>query len=282
VQKAVLKETVQHPVTIISVALGVAGGLATVVTREPLIFAATLGFLITGGATWVWNYFGRGEDLARAHVQKLRSQQDSYDDWSINSLEERCADGGWTEGVKELQELMRAYRSAKATCQSERNDSDALRFEALADQGVKEGLELLERGLAVHQALGLVDTVKLEREVRAWKREHSQCQTDRECAAIQRKIDSHQSTLALYARRQESLLEIVAQLNSIGNALEQVALSAPGGSVADLFMTGGAASQLETAVRAASQVEERLRTLGDTSEMDKQAREAAQSARHTN
>lgn len=271
VRKAVLKESAQHPVTILPIALGVAGMLGTLITREPFILALTLGLLSLGAGSWVWNYFGRGEHLAEQYIQRLRTEVTRHEEMRRNALLGRVEALGWETGAGRFHDLIRTHSGAR-TMLSGRSDSS--RFEMLADQALAEGVKLLERGIQLGEALESVNSTELEEEIAVWTRDHKRCKTERECAAIQDKINANKRTLEILERRRETLAEIEARLNGIANALDQLNLTAPMETVDGSTSEVGAASQLEEAVRAAITVEERLRKLDAPSDMDLEARNA--------
>ena len=266
-KRAVLKDTVQHPLTIFPIALGVAAGFLTVVTQEPLVLLTALGLVGSGALVWIYNFGIRGEARAGVYIAEQRKLQSEFDRQAIQRIRTECEEAGWDEGRKEAGELEDAYLSAKTTLTAKDGGNDVLRFEGMTDGALKEGIELLQRGLATFLALQRTDVAELEGEKSRWEKElRKNSVDDRTRRSLQERIDSHTRTISVYRENEASLSDVIVKVNGIGNALEQVNLAASRGTVGDLFMTGGVASQLELAVRAASKVEERLRGLSGGTE----------------
>lgn len=261
VQRAVLKETLQHPGAIIPWALAIGGALFTALTHSPELLLATLGLAGVGTAFWGVQYFGRGEALAENHVRRLREQQEQADDERINEIQEQCRAAGWGEGAKEAGELIAAYRGLKETLAQKASGSSRVRLEDLSDQALSEGIDILQRGLETFRAVSRVDVQRLQRERTAWQKELLQLPASAESQrrALEEKISAHTRTIDFHAERTTSLEEVIARVNDIGNTLERATLSAPSGEVSDLFNLGGAASELATAVEASRRLEQRLR-----------------------
>ena len=73
IYRAVLKDTLQHPLTIFPAAASALGGLYMgLFGLDPSSLAVVFGGALLGAGAWVFNYFIRGEALAERRVQKLR------------------------------------------------------------------------------------------------------------------------------------------------------------------------------------------------------------------
>ena len=87
-KKAVLNETLQNPITLVGVASGILGGLATVLFDGGIIVSS----LAIGGAalsvfSWLVNYFGRNQILADRHIKKLHEEFDKRKQAALKQIQ---------------------------------------------------------------------------------------------------------------------------------------------------------------------------------------------------
>jgi len=271
VQRWVFWETVQHPATTLSAAGAVVAGLANALFGvTPTGLAITLGCAFVSGAAWIYNFFVRGEDLAKARVESLLKQSAEGEVRELADLARRCQRVKFAEGAKEASDILSAYRRLceylEAQEQPENNVS-VQRLRSLARDTFREGTTLTKQALAAWNAIAAVDTGTLERELKSWERALAKNAdlSAGERVAKEQQIESHKRRMASVDGRRRELAEIVAQLNELEGALERAYLesvkvieqdpAAPG-------REGSAATQLERAVAAARRVEDRLRDTG--------------------
>ncbi len=270
--RAILKKTVTHPMTTYPVALGVLALIWSVVIKvsEPSVIATLVGFGV-GAASWVVNFFIRGEALTAEYVASLKALLKKRQEIDIRQLVIDCHYSEFPEGAKEADELIAAYRQLHdylVGLQKKGNPS-AERYLFLAEDAFQQGVAILQIALGTHRALKGTDIDRLEREVTTWKRQLSRS-ASRE--ALQQRIDANQTTIDQFREHQAEVETALAKSNELENALKQTylnltTLSAVGGTGQLAQHDGEAQSRLLTAVRAAKVVEDRLNKLGrpDTS-----------------
>jgi hypothetical protein len=98
-KKAVLSETLQHPVTLCSTGVGILGGVAVGLFGISLLpVGACLGGLGVGVGSWAFNYFVRGRSFADAYVkdiqERLASQRNTIVTELASALETLSANPG--------------------------------------------------------------------------------------------------------------------------------------------------------------------------------------------
>lgn len=280
VNRAILAETLQHPMTIMPAAISAVGGLYIgLMELDPQAFAVTfLSGLVAAGA-WVFNYFVRGEKLAERHVERLRERRDGYQQERARSVEEEWAEVGHPDGEKQARELREAYERLDELLETRfaRTQSPNLqRLRVLAEDTFQEGAAILRQALEAYRALGQVDHRHLERELFEWRAELGRLRrapaAEREArqAALDTRIATHERRLELYYQQRKSVEELLAESEVLESALESTYLEAVDlGSAEAIFTRGESASRLERAVAAARRVEERLRNLGQPTREDK-------------
>jgi len=279
VQKAVFKDTIQHPVT-----LGF-GGLASVVVLWMLLIGISpksllllIAFAFFSVGFWVFNFFVRGETLARAHVAKLRRRREQHMHAEVHNIGRDCLEAHFAEGAKAAHELHEAYVQMGDFLKGKTEDESTARFIGLATDTYREGTKILQKSLDLYRMLQNVHVDKLKGEIGAWRHERNQLEQEAaqddthvqaQIDALDRKIESNEKRIALFHERTDLLHQFLAQCEELEGALETSYLE-----LVDLvdtetsIFTENAVQSLERAVSSARTVEDRLRGLDDTSEED--------------
>ncbi len=291
--RAVLKDTLQHPLTIFPAAASALGGLYMgLFGLDPTSLAVALGGALVGAGAWVVNYFIRGETLAERRVAKLRDRRERHHHAEVATLEAEWSETGLAEGVQQARELREAYQKLEeflsgrlgAEGSGERTADRGLsaqRLMVLADDTYREGVAILRSALETFRALRQVDHEKLEQELSAWQEE---LRTVRLAGAesariesLETRIASHQRRLQLFRERVESIDRLFAESEALESALESTYLEAVDLQGPEALLGHGqAASALERAVGAARRVEDRLRQLDGSPKEDEMYLAAAE------
>ncbi len=268
--RAVLKDTVQHPLTLFpAVASALSGLYMGLFGPAPTSVAVALGGALLGAGAWVFNYFIRGEALAEKRVEKLRARRERYRHAELANLEAEWQQAGWPEGAQQARELREAYQKLDEYLRGRIATSGAgglgiQRLMVLADDTYREGAALLRMALDTYRALDQVDYAKLQAEFETWQQE---LETLRQAGAesvrtqsLETRIAGHQRRMQLFRERVESVDRMLAESEALEAALESTYLEAVDLQGPDAMLgQGQAASALERAVSAARRVEDRLR-----------------------
>ena len=268
VGRAVLSETLQHPLTILPAATAAVGGLYMgLIGPDPASFALTFGGAVLGVGAWIFNYFVRGERFAAAHVETLRAARQQHRLDELATLETDWKAVGHAEGLQQARELREAYTRLEDYLQgriAEGGGLDVQRLMVLAEDTYDEGVTVLRLALEAHQALQVIDVAKLRHELTTWRRELSAARElgldDPRLAGHETRIAGHERRLALCADREATLAAYLGQSEALESALETAYLEVIDLHKRDVLMArGNAASALERAVDAARRVEDRMR-----------------------
>ncbi len=283
--RAVLKDTLQHPLTIFPAAASALGGLYMgLFGLAPASLAVAVGGALVGAGAWVVNYFIRGEALAENRVAKLRARRERYHHAEVASLEAEWSQTGLPEGVQQARELREAYQKldeflkGRLTAQGSGGRTadrglSVQRLMVLADDTYREGAAILRSALETYHALRQVDHEKLELELAAWQEELRTVQLagaePARVESLETRIASHQRRLQLFRERLESIDRLFAESEALEAALENSYLEAVDLQSPDAMLGHGqAASALERAVGAARRVEDRLRAIDGSPKED--------------
>ena len=279
IYRAVLKDTLQHPLTLLpAVASALSGLYMGLFGPAPTSLAVAFGGALAGAGAWVFNYFIRGEALAEQRVTKLRARRERHRHAQVATLEAEWRAAGLAEGEQQARELREVYQKLDDLLNARLDaaggtDLSAQRLMVLAEDTYREGVAILRSALDTWRALSQVDHTKLQAELAAWQEE---LRTVRLAGAepariesLETRIASHQRRLTLYRERVESIDRLFAESEALESALESTYLEAVDlkGSGA-LLGQGQAASALERAVAAARRVEDRLRAVDTPSRDD--------------
>ncbi len=278
INKAVLAETLQHPLTILPAALSAVGGLYMgLIGLDPGSFAVTAGGALLAAGVWVFNYFIRGEKLAERHVERLRQRRERMRREELRSLESEWAAAGHAAGTAQARELRQAYVKLEelfASRWAETRGLNAERLRVLAEDTYQEGSAILRQALDAHRALGRIDRDKLERELFEWRADLGRLRSGRAPAgtsgeALETRIAAHERRLSLYDEQAQTVERLLAESEVLESALESTYLEAVDLRSPDAFFSRGhAAEELERAIAAARRVEERLRGMDRPTEDD--------------
>lgn len=279
INRAVLAETVQHPMTILPAAAAAVGILYMgLFGLQPGALGLAFFSALAALGAWVFNYFIRGEDFVARHVESLRERRARQRRDEAVSLEAEWAEAGLEEGTKQARELREAYSKLEEFLKTrfDRGEGSALsvqRLMVLAEDTYREGVAILRRALESYRALQLLDWEKLRRELEEWQgqlaelgaggEETSEAREVRR-AALEIRIAAHERRLQLGKEQASTVEKLLAESEVLESALESTYLEAVDlGSPDTFFARGQSAEALERAVSAARRVEDRLRGMGE-------------------
>lgn len=283
VMKAVRSETAQHPATIFPAAGAALTGLwGLAFGFTPAALAAALGFGFVGAASWIVNYFFRGETFAQRHIERLRTLRAQGEIRDAEELEAQCRAIGFADGAKEAAELRRAYQGLCEFLANKQRGDDNLnveRFRILAEDTYQEGLGLLRKAVEIFEALEAVDVETLQRELKQWKKQRADGTADNP-EALDEMIGAHQERIKAHRAGQQRLQQVIAELNKLEAALEAARLQTSdlmgGDSVTGALEPGEAAAQLAASIEAARRVEQWMRPDSDRARDEQRYLDAAE------
>jgi hypothetical protein len=273
IKKKVLLDALQHPTTLYSAAAAVLSGLYMgLVSFDETSFAVTLAAGLFSLISFVYHYFIRGEKAAREHVQELLERRRSFKEQQGEDIEKRCRSAGFQEGEKAAKELKEAYTRLDVFLKEQLEKKQTLtaqRFLILAEESYYQGIQFLNKALALFQAIGHIDENKLKQEMRAWQEELERAKQDEQkgkeykellTRTLTEKINSQTRRLQLYTERKETLEQVLSQSETLEATLDSTYLEAVDLAADGAYLqSNNAAANLERAVAAARKVENRLR-----------------------
>lgn len=265
VRRAVFWDTIQHPMTILPAAVSGVGALYIgLLGLDIKAFAVTFASAFLAAGAWVFNYFIRGDDLAREKVDKLLAERRRMRGDVVKSLIRDWQDAFYPEGLQQSKELDAAYHRLDKVL-TDRLAKDVgpgftmQRLRALAEDTYREGISILTQALEVRKSIKESDRDKLERELALWQ-DARNAPGAKGLEALDTRIAAHQRRLGLIEAQQKKLDDLLAESETLEAALESTALEVVDLSNPEaLFSRGSAAEELERAMNAAQRAEERIR-----------------------
>lgn len=100
IQKAVVQNTMKHPVTIYPIALGVSSGVVGALFNLPVLLATAVGLFLAGPAWAVIQIFFRHEALGSRYLASLHERQKQYEAYLIDKIESGLKECAATKELK--------------------------------------------------------------------------------------------------------------------------------------------------------------------------------------
>jgi hypothetical protein len=271
IEKYILTESLQHPLTTFSAVTAVLSGLymlAFGADQTSLLLAAGAGFLSLG--TFIFNYFVRGEKLAQNYVREQLEQRRANRETEIVAIrdefrrldDKEVSRQRWNcTSVSKIQKLLQAREAQGASMMK------SMRLQILAKTLISR-----RRVLALPPRLRAAageQRRELQREVQDWQKQlqrqrHAGGGDSRELSALERRIELNQQRLTSYRQRQSALAELFAESEACEASLEEAYMQFAGAESAPALPkpnVDNAITRLETAVAAARRVETRIRNM---------------------
>lgn len=278
-----------HPATIYPLFGSIGAAVCAIAIPATLPIAAGLATvgLITSGASWYYNYILKGEEKVVQRYAELRRQRRQFEEQELAKLTKSCQKHGFADGSKEAQKLDTAYQSLLDYFQEKlekKSNGSIEEFQILAADTYKQGVLLLDKVLDVYKALRSIDLDTLQSELKSWEKELSKATAgSTKATTLSQQIETNTREIALYNKRQDQQLELLAQVNKIRSDLKVTYLELVdlGNGDISTFVRGdsGASTRLRSRVEAARRVEARLR--GNDDEDDERRNKYRKAAQDT-
>ncbi len=287
IEKYILSETLQNPLTTFSAAVAILSGLymlAFGANNASLLLALGAGFLSVG--TFIFNYFIRGERLAQEYVRTQLAHRRAKQENEIVTIRDEFRKLSSKEGEQAALELHQAYEKFKNFLQAREAKGSAMpamRLQILAEDAYFQGVEVLRTAVGITRALKEIDVDKLAQEAQQWEEKRLELQKTgdsnaREAGALERRLELNQQRINLHRQRQSALAELFTESETCEASLEQAYMQFAGAEAAKALPktnVDDAITRLETAVAAARRVETRIRNMSAADEIYLAASEKA-------
>jgi hypothetical protein len=249
IDKKVRQDCLEHPATIYPVVGGVIGVVACIaVLANPVTVAATLGAFFVGGASYIWNYYVRGDELREKHRLKLLALKREHEKALMGDLVQDAQKLGFADGARIASAFHTAYGNLLRYVED--NDGPGMeRYRMLAEQANREAYDQMQAAIDLFKALQSVDMVGNERELRRLRGIKN---PDR---ATRTKIESLEEMLEAFNDSRQHLSELLAGMSGVEAVMQKAYLQMVGIGAHEPGETQeGAAGELQLALEAASKL----------------------------
>jgi len=275
VRKAVLRETVQHPVTLFFGASSIISSLyiALISGSKPglLVALSSMGLAV---GSWIFNYFFRLDHFVEQHYEKWKKQVDQERKKRLAGLRQQLVDLNFAPGLEAFDDLQSAYERFISFLHQGTTDGltqlQRVRMEGIAGETYDLGMKIMVKLVSLVHIVQTIDVKKFQTEVRdladtivnltgnqeVSPDSHQRLENlKKRKAAIQTRIDSYNKAMLEI----EGLLTRAEECeNSIENSILQMPVLS---DKIDDQQLQQALSNMEMTVNAARRVSEKLQNL---------------------
>jgi hypothetical protein len=160
VSRAVLRETLQKPYVLYPVAVGVLGGMASLVLGPTALFvgAAAIGGAL-GLGSWAVDYGIRRDKHAADYLKRLQESLAGRVDQTIESLRAEMGQLKFEPGLTQLSHLKQKYKAFEALLARKLNPGEMTysRYLGITEQVFLAGLDNLSRTADTLKGLSVID-----------------------------------------------------------------------------------------------------------------------------
>ena len=268
IRRAVLRQTIWHPFTVVPTGLAAVAAVGSVALGPPALFlGASLMLGSLGVGAWAVNYFIRPKTFADRYVHKLERSQEADVAARVAALRRNMLALSATAGVKQYDELLAAHGQFENALAKRQRDGVALDTSTLtdlADRTLDEGLGHLAAYLSTLRALRVIDAPKLAREAEEMRQRLRRVAGRRDgdaariAEALEAQLQAIDSRLASHREAALRLEEILAACEKCEAVLETGALDLGTMQEVTARFVEDAAVQLAATVEAARRFNESL------------------------
>ena len=249
IARAVLRDTVSHPLSIYPSVLALLGALAAGLfgASVPLVLGAS-GAAAVGLTSWLVNYFGRRHAFAGAYLARAHARIERETARKLEQLRQELGELGLPQGVDQLDMFDRKLQNLKAVL-GRKLDAGELtygRYLGIAEQVYLSAVDNLHEAALGLRAVHTIDLDYIDQRLKQLgdRAEHA---AERDALAARRD---------LYAEHRAAVAERLSQNEAAMTQMDRTAAAIAGIKTAP----GRAHLDLETAMRELQQLAERAHT----------------------
>lgn len=191
VGKAVLADTLQHPLTLYPMVLGVLGTAATLLLDFPFtVLAGSVAAMGGGVMSWIVNFFFRGDDFARRYLQGRQEAVALRRMEMLVTLREELMQyratpgaGKFSEqGIQQLEQIQKRLTALREILAGKVDSGELIhsRYLGVAEQVYLSVLDNLGDMIPILKSAGTIDADHISRRLKELKRLENPSDADRE------------------------------------------------------------------------------------------------------
>lgn len=247
--KAVLKTTAAHPLTLYPLAIGVLGGLAVILFSAPAVaITATCAGLGLGAGAWLINYFARKKTFASRYIEKLQKKMEEQRKNLLTTLGNQLEyfktrkglEGYAGQAASQFQKIQNRYESMKAVLQDKLSSGELTynRFIGTAEQVYLSVLDNLQGISTLIKSADNIDEDYIKGRFSALKK------LDKLASADEEEIETLEKRMQLRQKQVDEINDLLTKNERAMTELDQATASLATAKVAQ----GRANVDLESAM----------------------------------
>ena len=197
VKKAVLANTLQHPLVLYSAVGGTllaASALVFQLGSIPLILSA--GGVATAVGGWFYQFFARGDNYSQAYFSEIHARLTREKQQKLEKLEKELEEVESISGIKQLELVDIKYQNFEEILSSKLSPTEMTysRYLSIAEQVYLAVLDNLDKVFLTLKSISAVDTSHLEQRIAALEKETSP-KAQKEKETLSKRLVLHQQQL---------------------------------------------------------------------------------------
>jgi hypothetical protein len=221
-KKAVVAHSTQAPLTVYPAALSLLAGVYAILfdASSLAIAAMSIGGFLTA-ASWMWEYFVKGDSHASKVVAKYRSELESKRKAAISLLRDDLQENNDAQGLKQLSLFKEKYDNFLHILSRKLDDTELThqRYMTIAEQVYLGGLDNLENAALALKSISAIDTGHIQKELNALDRQNS-TKADSKRAALESRLALRKNQLD---RASQFILENEQALTQLDHVATKIA-----------------------------------------------------------
>ncbi|MGA1868449.1 MAG: hypothetical protein ACMUJM_07860 [bacterium] len=166
VQKAILSETLQHPITLYPAGISLVSLLYMgLVSFNPTSFAICFGSGLFSLGSWVYNFFLRGKDFESKYIRNLQNALAQQTEKALRDLKSDLLDNECPEAAEQLDKLKEKFESLDELLREKLDEKELTfgRYHGIGQQVYFSGIDNLQDAAAALKSISAIDPARIKK-----------------------------------------------------------------------------------------------------------------------
>lgn len=275
VRREVLKDTIQHPITMFFSASAIISALYTTLisgSKQGLIIALASFGIAT--SSWIFNYFFRTDHFVELYYEKWKASVEALREKRIEGLRQELVKFSFQDGIQAFDDLQSAHQRFKDFLLDNENSGlsqmQRVHLESISGETYDLGMQIITRLVSLVRITTSVDInrfkgeiEKLEKQIQEMKNQNYEANDyKKHLSSLEIRKHAIEARVESYRKAELEIDSLLAKVEECENSIENSILQMPvfSGKVNDQQLQK-ALNEMETTVEAARRVSKRLENL---------------------
>lgn len=242
VRRAVVRDTISHPLSVYPAVVGMLGGLAVALfgPTAALVWGAS-GALCLGFGSWLINFAFRRDALANAYLQRVHRALTREAESRLVALQAELTELNVPQGVEQLKDLAEKLANLKELLKRQLAEGELTygRYLAIAEQVYLSGIDNLQQVAMALRSVRTIDVDELDARIAELKRRKTRT------SQVAEEVESLEARRTLVVQQRAKVADLLAENERAMTQIDQTAAA-----IADMDTgTARASLDMETAMR---------------------------------